>query len=640
MEFLRSIPWRYWIIIFACAVIVYLSYSHALDIYELITYDARFRLRPTLKNSSDTILIEISDDTLKNLGKWPLPRDFHVALIKVLKSFGARQIVFDILFSETQDYDETFAHAINAAGNVKLATAFYPDDARRKANLAVEAKKILAGPSLLLEQSKALKAHINISVDADGKVRRLPLFIKYADNLYPSLGLAAALDCLGLNQGRVEFQRGKVVIGEKLILPVLPGAAFLVNYPDIWVKSFTHLSYFQVLKAYTDLQSGKQPVIDLSILKGKTCFIGLTATGTVDLRPTPLESVYPMLGLQASVYNSIMQQKFITAVGNSANALLGICVFILSFILCFRLAPWKSLLANLILGIIFFCASTCLFVFLGVWVGLFLPILIIALTYIGSTLYKLIEENKKRLLLEKELEIARNIQQSFLPKNIESFSGLSISCFLQPAKFVAGDFYDIVPLDEKRLGVLIGDVAGKGAAASLIMAQTISLFRVFCRSLAHPAEVLRQLNFELFQKFSGRFVTSAYVIIDTEKKNLLVSCAGHHPFLIFRKSPGQVIEAKVPKDIPLGLEANPAYQDETLALEQGDRIVLFTDGLLEARNRQKCEFGADNLKETITANAHFSANALLEKIKERVFRFCVGMLQHDDITLIIISFDN
>ena len=640
MKFLQNLPLRYWVVLFACLVIVYLSYSYTFRAYELITYDARLAIRPPLKSSSDIILIEISEDTLKNLGKWPLPREFHVALIKVLKDFGAGQIIFDILFTEAQDHDESFAQAINLAGNVKLALAFYPDDTVRRANLAWESKKILAGLCLPLEKSNAVKTHINIAVDSDGKVRRVPLFIKYADKLYANLGLAAALDRLGLDSRSVEFHKGKVIIDKKLILPVMPDASFLVNYPDTWVKSFTHLSYFQILKSYTDLQSGKKPAIDLSILKGKTCFIGLTATGTVDLRPTPLESVYPMMGLQASIYNSVINQKFITAFGKPANTLVSMFVFIISFIFCLLLAPWRSLIANIALGLVFFFVSLSAFIFFGLWINLFLPLFIIAATHIGCTLYKLIEENKKRLLLEKELEIARSIQQSFLPKNIDSFSGLSIASFLQPAKFVAGDFYDIVPLDEKRLGVFIGDVAGKGASASLIMAQTISLFRVFCRSCAPPSEVLGQLNRQLFERLSGRFVTCAYLIIDTEKKSLLVSCAGHPPFLIFRQSLGKVIEAGVPKEMPLGLEGNQQYQDEIVPIEKKDKIVLFTDGILEARSRQNAEFGADNFKETIAANAHSSAGVLLEKIKERVFKFCADTMQHDDITLIIIYFDS
>lgn len=639
MQFNKSIPLRYWIIFFVGILIFCASYSGFFDAYELATYDARLRMRPPLKTSSDILLIEISEDTLKNLGRWPLPRDFHAALIKVLKDFGARQIVFDILFPETQAFDESFARAINAAGNVKLTLAFYPGDTAWPDYLPPEAKKILAGISGTLEKSNAALGHINISVDADGKVRRVPLFIKYANRLYTNLGLAVALDWLGLNSDIIEFKPDKVIIDNKLTLPVLPHASFLVNYPDTWVRSFKHLSYFQILKAYSDIQSGKKPEIDLSILKGKACFIGLTATGTVDLRPTPLESVYPMLGLQASVTNSIINQKFITAVGKPTDILIGILVFMISFILCLRLAPLKSLLANIILGTIFFCANAYVFIFFGLWINLFLPLFIIPLTYMGCTFYKLIDEKKKRMLLEKELEIARSIQQSFLPKDIESFSGLSISSFLQPAKFVAGDFYDILPLDEKRLAVFIGDVAGKGASASLIMAQTISLFRVFCRSLPKPAEVLGQLNHELFGRFSGRFVTSTYMIIDTQEQSLIVASAGHPPFFIFRQSLGQVIEAGAPKDIPLGLESGQSYQDETVVMEEKDKIILFTDGIFEARNSQNAEFGRDNFKETIAANAHSSATELLEKIKERVFKFCAGAIQHDDITLIIISFD-
>jgi sigma-B regulation protein RsbU (phosphoserine phosphatase) len=154
-----------------------------------------------------------------------------------------------------------------------------------------------------------------------------------------------------------------------------------------------------------------------------------------------------------------------------------------------------------------------------------------------------------------------------------------------------------------------------------------------------PAEVLSQLNGELFKKFSGRFVTCSYMIIDTEKRNLIVSGAGHHPFLLFRQGLGQVAEKGGSQGVPLGLKETTSYQDNQVKLEGADRIVLFTDGILEARNRQAADFGMDKLKETLSAYKDSPAGELLARIKERIMQFCIGTAQHDDITLIIVSCD-
>ena len=105
MKFLKRPPLRFWIIGGIILVIACLSYGRAFDNYELISYDFRLNLRPALSASPDIFLIEVSDDTLKNLGKWPLPRDFHASLIRVLSECQAREIVFDILFSEPTLYD-------------------------------------------------------------------------------------------------------------------------------------------------------------------------------------------------------------------------------------------------------------------------------------------------------------------------------------------------------------------------------------------------------------------------------------------------------------------------------------------------------------------------------------------------------
>ena len=112
MEFLRKVPLKCWIIFVAAITVSLLSYFRFFNNYELISYDLRLKLRPPLKASKDILLVEISDDTIKNLGKWPLPRDFHASLIDVLKEFGAKEIIFDILFSEPTLYDEAFSQSV------------------------------------------------------------------------------------------------------------------------------------------------------------------------------------------------------------------------------------------------------------------------------------------------------------------------------------------------------------------------------------------------------------------------------------------------------------------------------------------------------------------------------------------------
>lgn len=595
-----------------------------------------FRLRPPLEVSQDIVVIEISDDTLKNLNSWPLPRDFHASLLDVLREYGARMAVFDVLFTEPTLHDEEFSSAIKDAGNVYLPLVCSIGDGHKKD--PVETDAILAGVCGLLKEAAAGTGHINIYVDADGKVRKAPLFIKYRQEIFPHLALKAACDWLRLDIRNLVFTKDKVIVGNRLSIPVLRDGSFLVNYPGKWEKSFLHLSYFSILKSYLDIKRGMPSEIDLSVIKDKACFIGLTAAGTSDLKPMPLEGVYPMLGLQASVFNSIINRDFIRKAGVFLNALIGIFIFILSLIICLRFSAVKALMGSVILGLFYFIISTGLFILCGVWADLFLPVLIIGLTYIGATLYRFLEETRKKQLLEKELDIAREIQRSFLPEDIKEFHGLKISSFMQPAKFVAGDLYDIFIIDDKRIGVFIGDVSGKGVPASLIMAQTISLFRIFSRRYFNCGEVLEYLNKELYGKLSGRFVTCLYMIIDIVERKVSVSSAGHSPVLVHKMENNSVLEAELSADLPLGVMEDTEYKDVIFNIEKGDQIIVFTDGLTEARNVKKEEFGLEKVKDIIMRDKSSSSGALCGAIKHELSGFSHHTIQHDDVTLITLFF--
>ncbi|MDP8229884.1 MAG: CHASE2 domain-containing protein [Candidatus Gorgyraea atricola] len=603
MKFLKKIPIKLWIVILGCIIISILSFARSLDNYELISYDLRFKLRPPLKASQDILIIEISDDTLKNLNAWPLPRDFHASMLDVLKEYDAKMVIFDVLFSEPTLYDDAFSNAIKNAGNAYLPFACkgFPETETIVADICEGLKKNAAGTG-----------HINVSVDSDGKARRIPLFIKYKGTPLPHLAFKAASDWLGYEPS----------------LPVLPDGSFLVNYPDKWGRSFRHFSYFEILKSYIDKERGELPQIDLSIIRDKICFIGLTAAGTSDLKPMPLENIYPMLGLQASVFNSIINQEFIRDAGAFLNMLINLLIFILSIIICLRFHAIKALAGNIILGSVYFIIATALFIFLGLWINLFLPILIIGVAYISATVYKFLDEVKKRELLEKELDIAREIQKSFLPEDTKEFHGIEISAFLQPAKFVAGDLYDIFALDDKRLGVFIGDVSGKGVPASLIMAQTISVFRLFSRQYSTCCEVLQRLNKELYGRFAGRFVTCLYMIIDVEEKKVRVSSAGHSPVLVRKNNSKSILDMDLATDMPLGIMEDVEYKDVVFDLEKGDEIIVFTDGVTEARNIRGQEFDMEAVKDIVSKG---------KDIKDELFKFCHRAPQHDDITLITLK---
>ena len=638
MNFFKKIPLKIWVFLFLFLILISLSYSRAFNSLELLAYDLRFKLRPPISTSQDIVIIEISDDTLKGLGKWPLPRDYHASLVGVLKELGAKAIIFDILFSEPRiGEDEVFAEAIAGAGNVYLPLAFHLDLQPEKTHKPPKSPVLLTDILKNFKEKAAGFGYINSLPDPDGKVRRIPLYIEHNNTYHPHIVVKAACDSLGLDANNVEFKQGKVVIDGALNLPVSSQTSFLVNYPDTWAKSFTHLSYVQILKAYLDKEKGLKPKIDLSIIKDKFCFIGLTATGTHDYKPNPLESSYPMLGLQASVLNSLITNNFIKHAGTIPNTVINLIVFSLMIFICVKISPLKSLGVSIGVAFIYFLIALGIFIFYGIWIDLFFPLLIIASTWAGATLYGFLAEARKIELLEKELDIARQIQKSFLPQDIKEFLDIEIFSFMQPAKFVGGDLYDIVVLDDKRLGVFIGDVSGKGVPASLIMAQTVSLFRVFAKNCYDPATVLDQVNKELSRELQGRFVTGLYLIVDTQNSLLKAACAGHSPIIFYSAKDDSVEDFLPASGAPLGVMDSIEYETFERKLEKGDRFLLYTDGVSEARNKKGDEFGEVRIRDVLSKDKNFSVEQTLNNYKEEIFYFFKGLPQHDDITLILLG---
>jgi hypothetical protein len=197
---------------------------------------------------------------------------------------------------------------------------------------------------------------------------------------------------------------------------------------------------------------------------------------------------------------------------------------------------------------------------------------------------------------EEELKRAREIQQMLLPNVLPQLAGLQISGAWQPAREVGGDYFDVITLDEKRLGICIGDVAGKGITAALLMANLQASFRAFATAEASPQVVCTKLNKFLSANLaSGKFVTFFYAVLDAGQRTLIYENAGHCPALLIRGN--GVAELLRGNGAVLGVLPDWIYQDSTVQLERGDKLLLSTDGVTEAANTTLEEFGEQRLLE-------------------------------------------
>jgi phosphoserine phosphatase RsbU/P len=234
---------------------------------------------------------------------------------------------------------------------------------------------------------------------------------------------------------------------------------------------------------------------------------------------------------------------------------------------------------------------------------------------------------------EEELKRAREIQQMLLPSKLPQLPGAQISGAWQPASEVSGDYFDVIQLDEKRIGICVGDVAGKGITAALLMANLQASFRAFATGDATPQVVCTKLNRFLCANIaSGKFVTFFYAVLDAEKRTLVYENAGHCPGLLVREN-GE-IESLRGGGAVLGALPDWVYQDYAVQLQPGDKLLLWTDGITEAENAQLEEFGEERLVEAARIEVATALDTQ-RAIMQRVTAFC-GANFRDDATLLVL----
>jgi hypothetical protein len=249
--------------------------------------------------------------------------------------------------------------------------------------------------------------------------------------------------------------------------------------------------------------------------------------------------------------------------------------------------------------------------------------------------------NEERLLaINKELEIARRIQSSTLPQSVPTLRGLEITARYVPMSAVAGDFYDFLSVDEKRLGILVADVTGHGVPAALIASMLKVAFAGQATHAHDPVRVLTGLNRSLCGKFEEHFVTAAYLFVDLEKGLLHYSAAGHPALMLASGAVGNVREIEE-NGLMLGMFPEAAYSSVEIRVSPGDRCLLYTDGLFEAKNAAQEEFGKARCKEFLELQLRIPAARFANTLLDNIAGFSgynSSRAQEDDITLLVLDF--
>lgn len=247
----------------------------------------------------------------------------------------------------------------------------------------------------------------------------------------------------------------------------------------------------------------------------------------------------------------------------------------------------------------------------------------------------------ERQRLQQELEIARSVQMSFLPKANPQIVELDIASRCAPALEVGGDYYDFLNLKDKRLGVVVGDVSGKGTQAAFFMTLTKGFVHALAEVSNSPSAVLTQVNKLFYENVDrGVFISMVYGVFDTARSLLTLARAGHNP-VIMRKTKADQVQVVNPMGLALGLDPGETFsksiQEVTIPFQSGDLFVFYTDGFPEAMNKTMEEFGEERLCQTVQKYAHGSAAEIMDGVFAEMKQFVGKAKQHDDMTIVVVK---
>ncbi|MBT5159435.1 MAG: SpoIIE family protein phosphatase [Alphaproteobacteria bacterium] len=652
--------------------------------------DLYHRLSPRIVENLPVIIVDIDEATLKAQGQWPWPRTRLAELINKVGQMKPLAIGLDIIMPEADRLSpsrfaaehpglaadlrqrlsglpsndailaQTIARWPVVLGRAALTKKQQPDTLAPAPQTPVQIRGYKPQDFLttfpdhltnvaLIEKAAMGFGYLNSIQDPDSIMRRMPTVIRIGDQMAPTMAVELIRAAIGANW----IETDAVPEG---ITGIRIGQVALPTARDGWVDlHFSAADSRRRISAQKILNGS----VDKNILAQKLVLIGVTGLGIADVYATPVTARMDGVELQAQfVENLLYGLRLIKEPDSTATQVM---LLLLAAGLLIAFGP--------ILGTGFMTAATIITIMLALLVGFeyfrlarqivdpgFI-ILSLLLTYLVMMIAQLIEEDRDRrvmahnLLIEREdnarmsgeLNAAREIQMGILP-DPESIQGLpddlEVHAFLEPAREVGGDLYDLFMLDEHRLFFVIGDVSGKGVPASLFMALSKALCKsAALRSDASVAELMTTANVEISRENPAyMFVTAVAGIIDARTGEIEYCNAGHDAPLVV--APGQAtVSVDSDGGPPLCVIDDFDYPLDHARLAPGETLVLTTDGVNEAMTASQKMFGGHRLIQNLTHNADDnSPKNLAAKLYENVKEFVAGAEPNDDITIVAIRY--
>jgi len=252
---------------------------------------------------------------------------------------------------------------------------------------------------------------------------------------------------------------------------------------------------------------------------------------------------------------------------------------------------------------------------------------------------RLIERSLEKERLQRELMLAQEMQKRLLPQQLPQYPSIEMQATSSPALEVGGDYYDVVQIDKNRVGIVIGDVSGKGVGAAFYMAEVKGIFQSLAKICQSPREFLVRANDSLMTSIDRKsFISLIYSTINAETGELIVARAGHCPMLYVTETKKEYIR---PLGLGLGLKAGKVFEENVeekkILMKNGDVCVFYTDGVTESRSSSGEEFGYERLLDVVDKNRHRSAEEIKESIIRSVWNYTDAKGYHDDLTVFVVK---
>jgi CHASE2 domain-containing sensor protein len=597
-------------------------------------YDLGLSLRSPSAVQADVVLIAINKRSIDECfptPAFPISQHLkqHAQIIERLDAAGADLIVFDVLFdslgSVEPDELRRFAAVLERTGKVVLAgvieKAALPDS---RSGFVVTKEQLCLPPENIRTFAKGFGL-VNMPIDPDGYIRKCYLVKSFKDQSFLSLSHEAV---------RLYRKREESPHGEN---------TFYIDYASFG-NAIRRIPYAAVLSG-----EGWQPAVE-----NKVVLVGVVENGSVDAYRVPLSSPSGRLDgkmfgaeIQALAIQTLLSGTMIHQASHTVVFGLGVlALLILSFVLSrvraiLGFAVTFAVLILTIVGALISTAELSVVFPIG-------PLLLslagaaLAMFTVNLTGLRGVAEIQEKTIkdFQDDLVTAHEIYENLQPREFHLNDNIKISAMQIPCKEVGGDYYDIIPLPDNRIGVLIADVSGKGVSGSLIMANLRGHFRHAAREVQSPAAMLREFNESVAQVVASqaRFVTLFYGVLDCTSLTLTYSNAGHcYPIIC---SPDEQARKLTEGGPLLGPFPDLEWTDYNVTLINGDVLCLYTDGVTEAGGDEpQKQFGEERIIACLKEKCNEPAEAIKSYIYETCKQFIGGQSFDDDLTLLVLKMD-